>query len=145
MKSALARLGIRGFKPQLRKAPQLAEALRTPEDVPIPPNTLAEIRRDYARLAILREQIKELEQARLRHLEDTPQGSPNAMVRLLAGVVGLGVETAYLLVQEVFRGTYATAGPSLAMPGSPVRRTKANQSGAKRACPRQAMPACVVA
>ena len=102
MKSALARLGIRGFKPQLRKAPQLVEALRTPEDVPIPPNTLAEIRRDYARLAILREQIKELEQARLRHLEDTPQGSPNAMVRLLAGVIGLGVETAYLLVQEVF-------------------------------------------
>ena len=26
MKSALARLGIRGFKPQLRKAPQLVEA-----------------------------------------------------------------------------------------------------------------------
>ena len=58
MKSALARLGIRGFKPQLRKAPQLVEALRTPEDVPIPPNTLAEIRRDYARLAILREQMR---------------------------------------------------------------------------------------
>jgi transposase len=35
MKSALARLGIRGFKPQLRKAPQLVEALRTPEDAPI--------------------------------------------------------------------------------------------------------------
>jgi transposase len=46
MKSALARLGIRGFKPQLRKAPQLVEALRTPEDAPIPPNTLDEIRRD---------------------------------------------------------------------------------------------------
>ena len=60
MKSALARLGIRGFKPQLRKAPQLVEALRTPEDVPIPPNTLDEIRRDLARLAILREQIQPL-------------------------------------------------------------------------------------
>jgi transposase len=102
MKSALARLGIRGFKPQLRKAPQLIDALRTPEDVPIPPNTLAEIRRDLARLAILREQIKELEQARLQHLEDAPQSAPNAMVRLLASVIGLGVETAYLLVQEVF-------------------------------------------
>ncbi len=102
MKSALARLGIRGFKPQLRKAPQLVEALRTPEDVPIPPNTLAEIRRDLARLAILREQIKEIEQARLQHLEETPQSAPNAMVRLLASVIGLGIETAYLLVQEVF-------------------------------------------
>ena len=102
MKSALARLGIRGFKPELRKAPQLVDALRTPEDALIPPNTLAEIRRDLARLAILREQIKEIEQARLKHLEDAPQSAPSAMVRLLASVIGLGIETAYLLVLEVF-------------------------------------------
>jgi transposase len=102
MKSALARLGIRGFKPELRKAPQLVDALRTPEDALIPPNTLAEIRRDLARLAILREQIMEIEQARLKHLEDAPQSAPNAMVRLLASVIGLGIETAYLLVLEVF-------------------------------------------
>ena len=102
MKSALVRLGIRRFKPELRKAPQLVDTLRTPEDTLIPPNTLAEIRRDLARLAILREQIKEIEQARLKHLEDVPQSAPNAMVRLLASVIGLGVETAYLLVLEVF-------------------------------------------
>lgn len=102
MKSALARLGIRGFKPELRKAPQLVEALRTPENIPIPPNTLAELRRDLARLAILREQIKDIEQARLQHLEDAPQSGPNTMVRLLASVIGLGIETACLLVQEVF-------------------------------------------
>jgi transposase len=102
MKSALARLGIRGFKPELRKAPQLVDALRTPEDTLIPPNTLAEIRRDLARLAILREQIKDIEQARLKHLEDAPQSARNAMVRLLASVIGLGIETAYLLVLEVF-------------------------------------------
>jgi transposase len=53
-------------------------------------------------LAILREQIKDIEQARLQHLEDAPQRGPNAMVRLLASVIGLGIETAYLLVQEVF-------------------------------------------
>jgi transposase len=105
MKSALARLGIRGFKPQLRKAPQLVEALRTPEDVAIPLNTLEEIRRDLARLAILREQIKEIEQVRLKRLEDTPQTGPNAMVRLLASVIGLGIETAFMLVQEVLSRT----------------------------------------
>jgi transposase len=32
LKSALIRLGIRGFKPQLRKAPQLLESLGPPED-----------------------------------------------------------------------------------------------------------------
>ena len=39
LKADLIRLGIRGFKPQLRKAPQLLESLRTPEDLPIPSNT----------------------------------------------------------------------------------------------------------
>jgi transposase len=96
-------------------------------------------------LAILREQIKDIEQARLQHLADTPQSAPNTTVRLLASVIGLGVETAYLLVQEVFRMTSATARPSPAMPGSPVRQTKAGRNDAKKACPRQAMPACVVA
>src|SRR4051794_33955950 len=57
MKAALARLGIRGFKPELRKAAQRLETLRTPADEPIPPNTLAEIRRDMARLGVVREQI----------------------------------------------------------------------------------------
>ena len=101
MKSALARLGIRGFKPQLRKAPKLLESLRTPEGLPIPPNTLDEIRRDLARLEILREQIKAIEQARLARLEAAPQTGPNAMVRLLASVLGVGIETADMLVQEV--------------------------------------------
>jgi transposase len=102
MKSDLARLGIRGFKPQLRKAPQLIETLRTPEDVPIPPHTLEELQRDFARLAILREQIKAIEAARRQRLEDAPQAAPNAMVLMLANVIGLGIETAYLLVQEIF-------------------------------------------
>jgi transposase len=43
LKSNLTRLGIRGFNPQLRKAPKLLESLRTPEDSPIPPNTLDEM------------------------------------------------------------------------------------------------------
>jgi transposase len=54
-KSALARLGIRGFKPELKKAPQRLDALTTPEGVPIPPNTLAELRRNMARLERLRQ------------------------------------------------------------------------------------------
>src|SRR5215471_12297566 len=65
MKAALARLGIRGFKPTLRKAPQRLDALRTPEEASIPPNTLDEIRRDMVRLAVVREQIDVIERARL--------------------------------------------------------------------------------
>ena len=36
MKAALVRLGIRGFNPKLRKAPERLAALRTPEGVPLP-------------------------------------------------------------------------------------------------------------
>jgi transposase len=101
MKAGLARLGIRGFKPELLKAPQRLGTLRTPEGVPIPPNTLAEMRRDMARLAWVREQIEAIERARLERLERAPAGGPQAMVRLLARVVGVGAETADMLVHEV--------------------------------------------
>ncbi len=101
LKSDLTRLGIRGFKPQLRKAPQLLGSLRTPEDGPIPPNTLDEMQRDLTRLALIREQIKAIEQARLARLEKAPQTGPNAMIRMLASIRGVGIETAEMLVQEV--------------------------------------------
>jgi transposase len=101
MKAALIRLGIRGFKPELRRAPNKLDALRTPEGLPIPPNTLDELRRDLARLAMVREQIDLIEQARLARIEQALEKGPNAMVRLLASIVGVGVETADMLVQEV--------------------------------------------
>jgi transposase len=101
MKSALVRLGIRGFKPELRRAPQRLEGLRTPEGLPIPPNTLDELRRDLARLALVRNQIETIERVRLERLEQAPKTGSNAMVRLLASIIGVGVETADMLVQEI--------------------------------------------
>lgn len=101
MKSALVRLGIRGFKPELRRAAQRLEGLRTPEDLPIPPNTLDEFRRDLARLALVRNQIEAIEQDRLERLRQAPKTGANAMVRLLASIIGVGVETADMLVQEI--------------------------------------------
>lgn len=101
MKAALARLGIRGFKPELRKAARQLDTLRTPEDMPIPPNLLDEIRRDLVRLAMIREQIDDIEQARLKRLEQAPPEGTHAMVRLLAQIVGVGIETADMLVHEV--------------------------------------------
>ncbi|HEX5896267.1 MAG TPA: IS110 family transposase [Thermoleophilaceae bacterium] len=102
MKGALARLGVRGFKPTLRSAPARLEALRTPEGAPLPPNTLAELRRDMARLRLVRDQIAQVEAARLERLRQAPaEDRPHAMVRLLARVIGVGVETADMLVREV--------------------------------------------
>jgi transposase len=101
MKSALARLGIRGFKPELRKAPQRLDTLSTPEGIPIPINTLDEFRRDLVRLALVREQIDAIERTRIAQLEAAPKTGPHAMVRLLAKILGLGIETADMLVNEV--------------------------------------------
>ena len=101
MKGTLARLGIRGFKPTLRKAPEQLERLRTPEDTLLPPNTLAELRRGMARLRFVADQIREIEEMRLERLEQQPEEGAHAMVRLLARVIGVGIETADMLVHEV--------------------------------------------
>ena len=101
MKAALARHGIRGFNPKLKTAPGRLEALRTAEGVPLPPNTQAELRRDMQRFALVGEQIKEIEATRLKRLQDAPAEPGHAMVRLLARVVGVGIETADTLVHEV--------------------------------------------
>jgi transposase len=101
LKAALTRLGIRGFNPKLKKAPERLEGLRTPEGEAIPPNTMAELRRDMARRQFVRKQILEIETARQqRHAKGSGDG-PHAMVRLLARVIGVGIETADMLVQEV--------------------------------------------
>jgi len=101
MKGTLARLGIRGFKPTLRRAPEHLKTLRTPEGVTVPPNTLAELQRDMARLRFVGEQIEAIEAARTERLEQAPGEGQNATIRLLARVVGVGIETADMLVQEV--------------------------------------------
>ena len=101
IRGCLARLGIRAFKPTLRRAPERLEGLRTPEGDALPPNTLSELRRDMARLRLIRDQVKELEAARTERLEAAPASGQNAMVRLLARVIGVGVETADMLVHEI--------------------------------------------
>ena len=101
MKAALVRLGIRGFNPKLKRAAERLDGLRTPEGEPIPPNTLAELRRDMERRRLVNNQIRQIEEARLERLEQTPSDGPHAMVRLLARVIGVGIETADMLVHEV--------------------------------------------
>src|SRR5712672_968283 len=101
MKATLARLCIRNFKPTLRKAAERLATLRTPESTPLPPNVSAELQRDMARLGFVVSQIREIEEARQKRLEQEPETGPHAMVRLVARVVGVGVETADMLVHEV--------------------------------------------
>jgi transposase len=104
MKAILARFGIRNFKPTLRKAAEKLDGLRTAEGTPLLENTRAELSRHLARLRVVREQIRAIEQERLHKLAAAPaeENGPHVMVRLIARVFGVGVETADMLVNEVF-------------------------------------------
>ena len=62
-------------------------------------------------------QIREIEAARLERLEQHPRQGAHAMVRRLAQVIGVGVETADMLVHEICRVTCASAEPWCAVPG----------------------------
>lgn len=101
MKGNLARLGIRDFNPAAHDALERLENVRIPEGVPILPNTLAELRRDMMRLRFLTEQIKEIEKARVDQLKQASSDTRSAMVCQLARVVGVGIETADMLANEV--------------------------------------------
>jgi transposase len=101
MKATMIRLGIRSFNVKLRKAADKLAGLRTAEGMPLPPNTLDELRRDMARLQLIREQIKAIEQARLVRLKAAPQAGTHPMLLMLAKVLGIGLETADMLVHEV--------------------------------------------
>jgi len=101
VKATLTRLGIRNFDPKLEKSPDRLEQLRTPEDEAIPPNTLAELKRDLARKQLVAEQIQQIEKARLEQLKQAPKAGPNLMVLVLMRVIGIGIETADMLVKEI--------------------------------------------
>lgn len=101
MKAALVRLGIRGFNPKLKRAASRLDGLRTPEGDQIPPNTKAELRRDMERRRLVSDHIRQIEEARVERIEQAPSDGPHAMVRLLVRVMGIGIETADMLVHEV--------------------------------------------
>ena len=129
MKSILIQFGVRNFNPILRKAREKLDAVRTPEGIPLPPNTVAALRRHMERFCVINEQIKAIEQTRLQQLERDPADRFNAMVFLLVRIIGLGVETAEQLVREILsrqlRDRKAVARYS-GLTGSP------DESGSKR-------------
>jgi transposase len=86
----------------LREAVEPLHTLRTPEGVQLPENTLAELRHDMDRLGLVKQQIKEVEAARLEQFLQAPGEKRNAKVHQLPRVVGIGLVTAEMPAQEVF-------------------------------------------
>lgn len=105
MRADLTRLGVRNFNPKLKKASEKLDGVRTPEGGPIPPNTVAKLRRDMERLRLFKDQIKRIEAERLELIKKTPEEKAHAMILLLSQVIGLGIETAEMLVREALSRT----------------------------------------
>ena len=101
---------------------------------------MAELQREIARLGFVTRQIKEIEEARQKRLEQEPETEPHAMVRHLARVVGLGVETADILVNEVLSRPMRDRKAVARYAGLTARRTRAARSGGNKGSPKQATP-----
>ena len=123
MKSALARLGIRGFKPKLRRAPQRLAALRTPEDLPIPPNrgsgsnrTESAFQRPNGHGLLARDKCMSL--CALNPLKSQAFGKPSA-IRIIRWFSALPKRSNALLwcgtLKRTF-GSVATGPPILGLP-----------------------------
>ena len=108
----------------------------------LPPNTLGEIRRDMARLDVIREQIKTIEQARLESIGRAPDQPAHAMVRLLARVIGVGIESADMLVREVLLRGFRDRRAVRVMPGSRAPPTRAARSAGKKGSPNLVTAEC---
>jgi transposase len=96
-----ARRTARSLAAVIDVSPSASSARRTAEGTGLPTNIIEEFQRDMARLALVREQIISIEKTRAERLERAPNTGPHAMVRLLARVIGIGIETADMLVREI--------------------------------------------
>jgi hypothetical protein len=62
------------------------------------------------------------------------------MIRMLASIRGVGIETAEMLVQEVLSRNLRDRKAVARYAGLPVRRMRARPSDAKKVSPNRAMP-----
>jgi hypothetical protein len=64
-------------------------------------------------VALLRERITSIEKTRAERLERAPDSGPHAMVRLLARVIGIGIETGRKTRLRDLGGFRIIGGPTL--------------------------------
>lgn len=102
MENLLCLHGVSDFKPRLKKAAEQLEQIRDFAGATLPPHIMAELRRLMERHRLASQQIRELEAARDRVAEVTEPDQAERMIQILIRIVGLGAETATLLVRELF-------------------------------------------
>ncbi len=98
----LIRFGVVGFKPRLKNAEKKLAELKAYDDAPLPPETRNGLKLLLEQHRLLSRQLREIEDARAKVLEVKKPDRLQRMIQTLAGLFGVGVETATVLVHEVF-------------------------------------------
>jgi transposase len=105
IKGFLFAQGIRGIQPKLRLARIDFAALRTAEGHPLPERLRRELEREYARLDLIQNQIRDVE--RQRDVPDAQEPAVERKRQMLIGLQGIGGAGAAILAREVFARTFA--------------------------------------
>ena len=100
--SLLIRYGIKTFKPRLKSAERKLDELKTFDGRPLPANTMNSLRLLMAQHRLVSAQLKAIEEARQQVVDVVEPNRLQLMILTLARVVGVGVETATVIVCEVF-------------------------------------------
>ena len=142
IKGLLFAQGIRGIKPKLRRTRIDFAALETAEGHPLPDRLRRELDREYARLALIETQLREVEKE--RDMADAQDPVVERKRQMLVALQGVGGTSAAILAREVFArpfssrrqlGSYLGLTPSAYDSGSVTRCqgiSKAGNSWARR-------------
>jgi transposase len=142
IKGLLFAQGIRGVKPKLRRTRIDFAALETAEGHPLPDRLRRELDREYARLALIETQLREVEKE--RDMADAQDPVVERKRQMLVALQGVGGTSAAILAREVFArpfasrrqlGSYLGLTPSAYDSGSVTRCqgiSKAGNSWARR-------------
>jgi transposase len=108
-----------------RDFPQRLKKLRLREGALLPADLHARLRREFERMQVVNRQIRELERERARRIRREESAPAIAQVRTLLGLKGIGVNSAWLYVREVFGWRQIKnrrqVGAIVGLTGSPYR------------------------
>jgi transposase len=85
-----------------RQLPKRLKKLRLWDGLPLPPDLHQRILREFERMQVVNRQIRQLEQQRARRIRCKQKNPAIAQVRRLLGLKGIGVNSSWLYVREVF-------------------------------------------
>jgi transposase len=98
IKGLLFAQGIRGIKPKLRRTRIDFAALETAEGHPLPDRLRRELEREYARLALIESQLREVEKE--RDMADAQDPVVERKRQMLVALQGVGGTSAAILARE---------------------------------------------